>query len=170
MFFFRRNQDIAPRKREPVSQQLAALVQQHMRDADAEDVEIATAIAGLLAGVAYADRQYRDEERARIRADLMRMQSLPPEGVSAICELLERDIVELGTTNPQRYTRSLRELVDVSLRREVLEVLVDLAAADGEISLSESDLLRRTASALGLTSDDYLAAQAKHSDRISILK
>lgn len=141
-----------------------------MDGADAEDVEIATAIAGLMAGVAYADRVYHEDERARVRADLARMHQLPAEGVDAICALLDAEIVELGTANQQGFTRSLRELVDVALRREVLDVLVDLAAADGEISLSESDHLRRTTAALGLTRDDYLAAQTRHADRISMLK
>lgn len=141
-----------------------------MQGADAEDVEIATAIAGLMAGVAYADREYHSAERARVREDLSRMPHLPAAGVEGICALLDAQIVELGTASQQGFTRSLRELVDVELRREVLDVLVDLAAADGEISLSESDHLRRTTSALGLTSDDYLAAQKRHADRVSVLK
>jgi uncharacterized tellurite resistance protein B-like protein len=46
----------------------------------------------------------------------------------------------------------------------------DLAAADGEVSLSETDLLRRTATAMGLTPDDYLASKRRHRDRLSVLK
>ncbi|MDD9945513.1 MAG: TerB family tellurite resistance protein [Myxococcales bacterium] len=133
-------------------------------------MRIVTAIAGLLAVVAYADREYSQDERARIRADLARLHTLPPEGVDAICHLVDRAIVELGTANSQNYTRDLRELVEVELRREVLDVLVDLAASDGEISLSESDLLRRTAASLGLTQDDYNSSQKRHNDRLSVLK
>ncbi|MEY4580368.1 MAG: hypothetical protein RL701_5071, partial [Pseudomonadota bacterium] len=32
------------------------------------------------------------------------------------------------------------------------------------------DLLRRTTSALGLTTDDYLAAQARHREKLSVLR
>ena len=168
--FFRRRASQAPQKRPPIASELASLVRSHMAGADDDDVRIVTAIAGLLAGVAYADREYAPAERDRIREDLGRMNALPDAGVDAICALLDREIVELGTGNQQSYTRDLRELVDTELRREVLEVLVDLAAADGEVSLSETDLLRRTTNALGLSPDDYTAAQARHSDRLSILK
>ena len=64
----------------------------------------------------------------------------------------------------------MRELTDLDLRREVLDVLVDLAAADDEVSMSETQLLRRTATAMGLSQDDYVASQARHRDRLSVLK
>jgi tellurite resistance protein len=50
-----------------------------------------------------------------------------------------------------------------------LDVLVDLAAADGELSLAETDLLRRTTAALGLSPDEYLASQARHRDKLKVL-
>lgn len=169
MWFFRRRSG-SPQKRPPISAQLAALIRVHMDSADDDDVRIATAIAGLFATIAYADREYAAEERTRIRDDLTRMQTLPSAGVNAVCALLDEHIVELSASNTQSYTRDLCELLDVESRREVLTVLVDLAAADGTISHSESNLLRRVTNALALTPDDYLAAQAAHRDRLPTLK
>jgi uncharacterized tellurite resistance protein B-like protein len=60
--------------------------------------------------------------------------------------------------------------LDIELRREMLDVLVDLGAADGELSLAETDLLRRTTSALGLTPEDYLASQTRHRDKLKLLR
>jgi uncharacterized tellurite resistance protein B-like protein len=98
------------------------------------------------------------------------VQGLDSRAVDAICATLLARIVEIAASNTQTYTRDLRELGELELRREVLDALVDLAAADGEISLAETDLLRRTATAMGLTPDDYLASQSRHRDRLSVLK
>lgn len=149
---------------------LHALVRSALRDADEDTARVVIAVAGLLASVAYADRVYGPEERDYARAALSRLDGLTSEGVDAICEVLERRGHEIATQNPQAFSRELRERVEVPLRREVLDVLVDLAAVDGELNLAETDLLRRTAAALGLTSEDYLASQQRHRDKLSVLR
>jgi uncharacterized tellurite resistance protein B-like protein len=156
---------------------LRELVQAELRlDRDADEDEgaasIVVAVAGLLAAVAYADRVYGEAEQAYTRDALSRLDGLTDSGVTAICQVLRdaRTGRQIAAQNPQAFTRELRERTDVELRREVLTVLVDLAAVDGELSLAETDLLRRTASALGLTTDDYLHAQAQHRDKLTLLK
>jgi uncharacterized tellurite resistance protein B-like protein len=149
---------------------LERLIRAHLPDADDETRRLAGALTGLLACVAYADRKYDVTEQAHTREALQRVHGLGTAGVDAICEALQLHIAELATTNMQVHTRQLRELSELELRREVLDVLVDLAAADGELSLVETDLLRRTTAAMGLTQDDYLAAQARHRERLSVLR
>jgi uncharacterized tellurite resistance protein B-like protein len=125
---------------------------------------------GLLASVAYADRKYTPEEQDQVRGALARVQGLDAAAVDTICTTLRDHIARIALGSTHTYTRDLRELVAPEVRREVLDVLVDLAAADGELVLAETDLLRRTAAALGLSPDDYLAAQARHRERLSLLK
>jgi len=105
-----------------------------------------------------------------VRTVLERIDGLDARAVQAICAALQKYIVEIAASNTQTYTRDLRELGALELRREVLDALVDLAAADGEISMVETDLLRRTTTAMGLTPDDYLASQSRHRERLSVLK
>jgi len=166
---FRKRGEPAP---EPASgsARLHALVAGHLPEADADTHALVTAIAGLLACVAYADREYREAEQAHVREALGRVHGLSPAGVEAICAVLHERLVEIAAGNQQQHTRRLRELAEPELRREVLDALVDLAAADHELSMAETELLRRTASAIGLTQDDYVAAQARHRDRLSVLK
>ena len=136
---------------------------------DEDTARIVVAVAGLLASVAYADRVYGEAEQTYARDALSRLEGLTDAGVDAICEVLREHGRQIAAQNPQAFTRELRERTEVELRREVLTVLVDLAAADGELSLAETDLLRRTTSALGLTPDDYLHAQAQHRDKLTLL-
>jgi uncharacterized tellurite resistance protein B-like protein len=52
---------------------------------------------------------------------------------------------------------------------ELLDMLMDLAAADLVVSMDETNLLRRLAKLLALSDQDYLASQARHRDRLSVL-
>ncbi len=152
------------------SQLVDALVRERMPGADEDTLRLVVAVTGLLACVAYADRQYTEAEQAYVREALGRVQGLSGEAAGAICAALRAHVAEIAASNTQAYTRDLRELGDLALRREVLDVLVDLAAADDELAMAETDLLRRTASAMGLSADDYLRAQARYRDRLSLLK
>jgi uncharacterized tellurite resistance protein B-like protein len=152
------------------AERVEAEVRNVLRDADQETVRVVTAIAGLLGAVAYADREYSGEEEALVRSELARIQGMTSEGVDAVCAVLRAHIVEVATVQTPRYCRALLELADRELRTEVLQLLVDLAAADGTIKQSETNLVRGLAVALGLDQDDYNAAQAKHRDRLAVTR
>lgn len=154
----------------PEKTALGATIRDHMPGADEESIRVVTAIAGLLAAVAYADRDYSTLEERRVRAELARIHGMTPVGVDAIADALRREIVGLTTVELPRSARTLVELADEELRLEVLEVLVDVAAADGHISHAETTLLRQVTTSLGLTQDDYNRAQAQHRDKLGVLK
>lgn len=166
--FFRKSEPKASNP--PAKAELEAVVREHMPNDDDDTRALVAATAGLLACVAYADRSFAADEQQRVREVLGRVAGLSAQGASAIFALLERQGALIAVGNMHAYTRYLREEAEPELRREVLDALLELAAADGAISLTESDLLRRTASALGLTQEDYLHAQAHYRDRLSVLK
>jgi len=149
---------------------VAATIRRHLPGADDETVRVVSALAGLLAAVAYADRHYSDEEEAEVRAALERVHGMTSTGVDAVLDALRRTLVSHVAVEVPRCTRTLRELGDVELRREVLDALVDLAAADGRITTPETNLLRQVTTALGLSQSDYNASQERHRERLSVLK
>ena len=149
---------------------LVSTIRRHLPGADRETVEVVAALAGLLAAVAYADRNYSDEEEASVRGALGRVHGMTSAGVDAVCDTLRRTLVSHTAVEVPRCTRTLRELGDTELRREVLDALVDLAAADGRITTPETNLLRQVTTALGLSQSDYNASQSRHRDRLSVLK
>ena len=147
-----------------------AAVSTHLPEADHETVRVVAAMAGLLGATAYADRDYSEAEERAVRGALGRVQGMTAEGIDAVCGLLRQNIVEISTVQAPRYCRALRELGDHELRVQVLGLLVDLAAADGALEQSEVNLLRQTAVSLGLTQDDYNAAQKPHRDKLTSLR
>jgi uncharacterized tellurite resistance protein B-like protein len=162
---FRRKEPPPPEARD----RLAAIVEQYLADADADTRRIVTAVAGLLAKVAYADGHYSVEEEANIQKELSRVHGLSQAGVDAICGLLADQIAHVTLLGDHDWTRDLLDLAERELRLEVLEVLVEMAVADGVLKHDEQTQLRRIAKSMGLTQDDYNALQAKHRDKLSTL-
>jgi uncharacterized tellurite resistance protein B-like protein len=149
---------------------LVAAVRAELAGADEDTVRIVSAIAGLLGQIAYADHRFTEPEEARIRLELGRIQGLTVAGVDAICRVLRKHIAEVAAVESPWHARSLRDLADRELRLQVLDLLVEVAAADDEICLAETNVLRHTASALGLDQDDYNRAQARHRDKLRVLR
>lgn len=152
------------------SDELRRLVAHSMPDADAQQAALIGALAGLLATVAYADRKYTGAEREQISDALTRVHQLDPGALGAIEELLAEQVTELAHEPLQTYTRVLYEGMEREGRLEVLEVLMDLAAADEVLSMDETNLLRRIATAIGLSDQEYNASQERHRQRLSVLK
>lgn len=141
-----------------------------MPDADAQSVAIVGALAGLFACVAYADRQYSPQEADTVRAELRRVDGLSEQGARAVEALLDSRIGELSRESLPTYTRVLYDGVEREFRLEVLDVLMDLAAADEVVTMDETNLLRRVARLLGLSDEEYVASQSRHRERLSVLK
>lgn len=145
---------------------LRASVAGKMAGADATSVEIITAIAGLLATIAYADRTVTHAESAHLRSELGRIHGLPEQGIAAITEVLHVHAVRLSASYVQRFTRVLREELPEPHRAEVLDALLSMAAADGQITLEETKALRGITSGLGLSQGHYNELQQKYRDKL----
>jgi uncharacterized tellurite resistance protein B-like protein len=167
MFFRRKVQE--PEATSGVAE-LQKAVRACLPGGDEDTFRMVTALAGLLASIAYADRSLSAEEEAHARQALGTVHGLSADGVEAIVRVVREHVQSIATINPQAFTRELRDGCDVEVRREVLDVLVDLAAADGSVSHDEVNLLRRTTAALGLSPDDYVVSQARYRERLSRIR
>jgi uncharacterized tellurite resistance protein B-like protein len=151
-----------------------ALLRQAVRarlGAEGEDtVRIVSSIAGLLACAAYADKDYSEVEEARVVRELARVRGLGEQGAAAIGAVLREHIVEITSAEASVYARELVDLCHPDLRLELLDVLVDVAAEDEVISVRETNLLRNATHALGLSQDEYNASQARHRDKLAVLR
>ncbi|MEM6791252.1 MAG: TerB family tellurite resistance protein [Myxococcota bacterium] len=140
------------------------------RDEDDVHIRIVGATAALLACVAYADLEVEASEEEVIRVTLGRIQGLDEAGVAAIVAVMRQDVVRIASAEATTYARELLELTDETFRRQLLDVLVDVAAADDEITVSETNMLRGVARAFGLPSAAYNESQSRHRDKLAVLK
>jgi len=157
--------DARPQDSDP----LGDVVREHMADADDDAQRVVIGVAGLLACVAFADHEYHPNEERMVREELGRIHGLSPRAADAICAVLSAQIGPIVAAGDHRWVRDLRELTDREQRLEILDVLLDLAAADDEFSMTEANYLRRLATALGLEQAEYNEAQAKHRKKLTTL-
>lgn len=154
----------------PGAEQLQLTLRAELPEMDEESVLVVCAIVGLLGAVAYADSHFSTEEQSRVREELSRINGLSARGIDSVCNALQKHILEIATVQVPRYARILRELADVELRLQVLDMLVALAAADDVITSAETNAMRQITTSLGLAQADYNAAQSKHKDKLAVLK
>ena len=157
-----------PKKPEDAAAALRLAIEQQMQGVDEATIRIVSAVAGLLGAVAYADKVFVAAEVEHVRASISRIHGMTPQATSTICGLLSRHMAEFAALHTHTFARDLKTLTEPHVRREVLDVLVDLAAVDGEISLPEVNLLRQLTTSLGLTQDDYNDSQSRHRDKLVI--
>jgi uncharacterized tellurite resistance protein B-like protein len=139
-------------------------------DDDDVHVRIVASIAALFTCVAYADTNYDEAEENVTRQVLGRVHGLDAAGVNAIAKVLRADTVRITGAEATTYAREILELTEEEFRLELLDALMDVAAADDVITVSETNILREITRALGLSPDAYLAAQARHRDKLAVLK
>ena len=154
----------------PALRSLREAVRSHLPDADDDTHAIVVAISGLLLCTAFEDRVFDAAEEDFMRGELGRIRGLPSGGVDAILDALRTHAKALYSEGDHSFARELKERSDRPQRLEVLEILVDLAAVDGVLSLSETNNLRRLTLALGLTPQEYDGIQARHREKLSVLK
>lgn len=151
-------------------ERLREVVGRALPHADADTVSIVAACAGLLAGVAYADRDFSESEAREIERLLGAVEGIGAGGPKAIARALEAHRVELSSVHTMRFARTLNELGTLDLRLHVLGMLVSLAATDDTISQSEVNTLRQVTHALGLEQADYNRLQAEHRQKLETLR
>jgi uncharacterized tellurite resistance protein B-like protein len=83
---------------------------------------------------------------------------------------LRTHLISVTTLETPRHTRALVELTDRDLRLHVLDLLIQVSAADGVISHNEVVVMRQLTTALGLDQADYNALQNSHRHKLSSLR
>jgi uncharacterized tellurite resistance protein B-like protein len=149
---------------------LREVVQGALKGADSDTVAIVAACAGLLACVAYADRDLTEDELGKAGQLLATVEGIGPEGSRAIVQAIQAHVVELSSVHTTRFARTLKELGHRDLRLHILGMLLELAAIDDHVSHSEVNTLRQVTRALGLTQDDYNHLQSEHRQKLGTLR
>src|SRR3954468_20283304 len=97
-----------PEKPSAADARLREVVQQALPDADADTVSIVTACAGLLAGIAYADRDFSAAEAREIERLLGSVEGLGALGAAPIVNALQAHRIELASVHAIRFARVLK--------------------------------------------------------------
>ncbi|HZR36251.1 MAG TPA: TerB family tellurite resistance protein [Nevskia sp.] len=114
-------------------------------------------VALLLLELARSDFDFAEVEQARIRELLGRRYGLGPEQLQDLMERAqgaEREAVSLYD-----YVRTINERFDPAGKYQLMEMLWQVAWADGRLDPHEEHLLRKLAGLLYVSDADYIRAK-----------
>ncbi|MDB5986730.1 MAG: uncharacterized protein JWR16_1783 [Nevskia sp.] len=117
--------------------------------------QLSTAL--LLLELARADFEIAAVERARVGAMLAQRYGLPPAAAEALMQQAE---AEVGTAvSLYDYLKTLNAELDAPGKRRLMEMLWEVAYADGRLDKYEEQLLRKLADLLYVAEKDYIGAK-----------
>lgn len=117
------------------------------------------AVAALLVQAAHLDGAFGDAERVRIEALLAERFALSADGLAALMAAAERMSAE--SVDSYEFTRTITRQFDHEERVGIVEMLWDVAYADGSLHPYEGNLLRRVAGLLYVTDQESGAARKR---------
>lgn len=127
------------------------------------------AFAFVLGRAAYADLHISDEETAKIVEILMTHGRLPEEQALIVAEIANSQNKLFGGTENFLVTREFREIASDEERRQLLDCLFAVSAADNAITGEEESQIWQIASELGFTHEEYIGARLAYSDKRTVL-
>ena len=123
----------------------------------AQDAEVA--IAALLVRIARADDHYGEVEKHRIDQVLARRRGL--DAAEAAERRAAAEMIEAEAPDTVRFTRTIKDRVELADRHDIIAALWEVAYADGKRSADEESLVRLVAGLLGINDRDSALARQR---------
>jgi len=141
-----------------------------LQELPAERARFVAAFAYVLSRVAHADLDISAEETAKME-DLVRSRSgLPEEQAVLVGEIAKSQNRLFGGTENFLVTREFATMSSPEQRRELLDALFAVAAADGGISTAEESQIGQIASELGFSQREYADARSAWNEYRDVLR
>ncbi|MEE8516574.1 MAG: TerB family tellurite resistance protein [Alphaproteobacteria bacterium] len=132
----------------------------HRHDVD----ELQVAAAALLVEAACLDEDFDDAERARIGPLVQDRFGLNAEETKTLIETAEREVEDANQI--LHFTRAIKDGFDHDERIAMIEMLWEVAYADGKLHDYEANLLRRIGGLIYVSDHDIGAARKRVLARI----
>lgn len=148
-------------------------VRRVVRELDAMDPEGARYIAAfayILSRVANADLEISEVETREMEQIVQRFGNMPEEQAVLVVQIAKSQSRLLGSTEDYLVTREFKEISTPQQRRELLDCLFAVSAADDSISSVEEAQIRQISSELGFTHKEFVTARAAYSDKREVLR
>lgn len=135
-----------------------------------ERARYVAAFAYVLSRVAHADLSISADETAKMEEIVRRLGHLPEDQAVLVVEIAKGQSRLFGGTENYLVTRELAAIASAEQKRELLDCLFAVAAADGGISSPEEVQIRQVSNELGFTHEEFVAARSVWRDHRDVLK
>ncbi|WP_404342023.1 TerB family tellurite resistance protein [Pseudoalteromonas mariniglutinosa] len=137
-----------------IKQLFSAMNDQHSEMAEHD---LKTAVAALLIEVMRADSELLDDEQQTLSVTLKRYFSLTDDAVTELMENANKSLDE--AIDYFQFSKQINAQCSAKQRIDIVELLWRLAYADGHLDPQEEHVIRRVASLLYVTHEDFIAAK-----------
>jgi uncharacterized tellurite resistance protein B-like protein len=141
-----------------------------LEEMEPERARFVAAFSYILSRVAHADRNISEEETRSMEEIVGRLGHLPEEQAVLVVQIAKSQSRLFGGTENFLVTREFAEMATEKQKRELLDCLFGVSAADDSVSSVEETQIRQIASELGLSHREYVTARLAYSDKREILK
>lgn len=128
------------------------------------------AFAYLLGRVAHADFDISDQETRKMESIVRRFGELPEDQAILVVEIAKSQNRLFGGTENFQVAREFRRLATRDQRRELLNCLFAVSAADDSISGEEEAQVRQIAEELDLSHREYVEVRSAYNEKRSVIQ
>jgi uncharacterized tellurite resistance protein B-like protein len=137
---------------------------------DPEKARYVAAFAYILGRVANADLEITAEETAAMESIVSKLGHLPDDQAVLVVEIAKGQNQLFGGTENFVVTREFASIATLQQRRELLDCLFAVSAADETITAEEERQIRQIASELGFSHREYVEARQAYSEYRAVLQ
>lgn len=119
--------------------------------------DLKTAVAALLIEVMRADDELQDDEQQTLNETLKKYFSLTDEAVEELIDGASQSLDD--AIDYFQFSKQINAQCSAGQRIDIIELLWRLAYADGNLDKHEEMVIRRVASLLYVTHEDFIAAK-----------
>ncbi len=135
-----------------------------------ERARFVAAFAYILGRVAHADHHFSAEETEAMEGVVRGFGDLPEEQAVLVVQIAKSQNRLFGGTENFLVTREFREISSPAERRQLLDCMFAVSAADDSISSAEESQIRQIASELGFTHREFVTARLAYSDQREVMR
>lgn len=141
-----------------------------LEELEPEHARFVAAFAYILGRVAHADLDISEVESQAMEALVREHGGLAEDQALLVVEIAKSQNRLFGGTENFLVTREFGEIASREQRLQLLDCLFAVSAADDSVSIAEEEQVRRIASELGLTHQEYVGARARYSEHRDVMK
>lgn len=137
---------------------------------DQSQARFLAAFAYVLSRVAAADLDISDVETEKMVEIVQRLGHVPEEQAILVVAIAKNQNRLFGSTEDYLVTREFRDIATDEQRRDLLDCLFAVSAADETITGDEESQIRQIANELGFSHKEFIQNRLAYTDKRSIFK
>ena len=126
--------------------------------------------AYILGRAAHADSHVSKDETQKMQNIVQALGHIPSEQAALVIDIASGQVRIFGGTANYAITRSFREISPPEQRRELLECVFAVSAADRSITVDEETQIRQISNELGLTHKEFIQTKSDYAEHLEALK